>query len=185
MDFDDSYKTIKLIQKEIFELVCFWKSSYGWAPIEAAELLSRSMLEWMESLANALDLWNRKLTDGELILAWTNIGAIVECLMKLFLSIYYEDYKKDIDAIKKKGLLIEPDSLNLEKLRTFFCKKIWLPNEDWNEWILFIQHRRNSIHAFKSREIGDTKELLENIQKLHRFINNISFRLPPTPENDE
>jgi len=85
------------------------------------------MLEWMESLANALGLWNRKLTDGELILAWTNIGAIVECLMKLFLSIYYEDYKKDIDAIKKKRLLIEPDSLNLKNLRTFFAKKFGFP----------------------------------------------------------
>ena len=40
--------------------------------------------------------------------------------MKLFLSVWYESYKNDVEAIKRKGKLQDPDGLQLEPLRKFF-----------------------------------------------------------------
>ena len=64
----------------------FWKEAHGWAPIEAAELLNKSMLEWQGSLAEQLSVWCGTLTDGQLILAWANLGALVEGQMKLLFT---------------------------------------------------------------------------------------------------
>lgn len=50
-------------------------------PLEAAELLSRSRLDWQVHLATCLRDWlpgERKLTEGHLILAWANLGALIE-----------------------------------------------------------------------------------------------------------
>ena len=98
----------------------FWKEAHGWAPIEAAELLNKSMLEWQGSLAEQLSVWCGTLTDGQLILAWANLGALVEGQMKLLLSVYYQDDLTDADAIKKKGHTLDPDGVTLEPLILFF-----------------------------------------------------------------
>jgi len=48
-------------------------ASNGWAPVEAAGLLTKSRLDWQASLSKTLRLWLREpstaLSDGELILA--------------------------------------------------------------------------------------------------------------------
>ena len=43
------------------------------------------------------------MTDGELILAWANLGALLEGTLKLFFSIYYSDFQTDIEALKRGG----------------------------------------------------------------------------------
>ena len=48
------------------------------------------------------------MTDGELILAWTNLGALVECWLRFFYCVYYEDYMKN-PKLGKKGKPLEPD----------------------------------------------------------------------------
>jgi hypothetical protein len=104
----------------------FWGNAKDWAPLEAANLLSRSRLDWQASLSQSLQHWigKKNLSDGDLILAWANLGSLVEGTMKLFLSIFYDDYKKDIHAIKNKnGKLIDPDELKLEYLKQFFKKQ--------------------------------------------------------------
>jgi hypothetical protein len=40
----------------------FWDSADGWAPIEAAQLLSKSRLDWQVSLAACLRIWTEKTT---------------------------------------------------------------------------------------------------------------------------
>jgi len=35
----------------------FWSSAKGWAPIEAAQLLTKSRLDWQVSLSHSLRLW--------------------------------------------------------------------------------------------------------------------------------
>jgi len=171
---------IKRISTLTRRMVDFWSNAHGWAPVEAAELLSKSMLEWQSSLAECLHLWNRpSLTDGELILAWSNVGSLVEGQLKLFLSVYYKDYTNDIDAIKKNnGDIVDPDIVKFDQLRNFFKKKVWVSDEKWDEWILLIQQRRNAIHAFKFKEIGTTEELHSNIGCLLEFIRMMNDRLP-------
>lgn len=157
----------------------FWKSAHGWAQVDAAALLNKSMLEWQSSLADCLQLWKHPLSDGELILAWANIGSLVEGQLKLFLSVFYNDYVADVDAIKtKQGELIDPDAVTLEPLRVFFQKKIWEPSDSWDKWILLILQRRNAIHAYKFKEIGTTEELHNALTRLLEFVRMINSRLP-------
>lgn len=172
--------TAECIALRVTRMMDFWKDAHGWAPIEAANLLNKSMLEWQKSLASCLSLWTRELSTGEIILAWANIGALVEGQLKLFLSVFYKDYTKNIDAaIKTKdGAIKDPDGLKLEALRQFFQKNIWDEGEPWGDWILKIQKRRNAIHAFQSKIIGDTEELHNEMQMLLRFIERIDRQLP-------
>jgi hypothetical protein len=166
----------------------FWKKADDWAPVEAAKLLSKSRLDWQVSLSTCLNMWRAitKNNEGGLILAWANLGSLVEGSMKLFLSVYYKDYEKDIDAFKDKktNKLIDPDILELERLRVFFSKKkIWGKNKSWDKWILHIQQRRNAVHAYKHRDIGNQKEFFEDVRKYHLFLEFINGSLPYPDEN--
>jgi hypothetical protein len=161
----------------------FWTKAEEWAPIEAAQLLSKSRLDWQVSLSYGLKNWledpSPENQNGRLIIAWANLGSLVEGTMKLFLSVWYNDYKSDVEAIKKKGDLIDPDNMQLEQMRQFFRKRIWRKgDEDWDSWILKIQQRRNAVHAFKSRDIGTFDEFFVDVQKYLKFLRYINDRLP-------
>ena len=171
--------TIQRTATLVRSMMNFWKSPHGWAPVDAAALLNKSMLEWQSSLADCLQLWRHPLSEGELILAWANIGSLVEGQLKLFLSVFYNDYVADVDAIKTKhGEQIDPDAVTLEPLRVFFKKKVWGPSESWDDWILLIQQRRNAIHAYKFKDIGTTEELHAALMRLLEFVRMINGRLP-------
>ncbi len=158
----------------------FWTKADGWAPIEAAQLLSKSRLDWQVSLSICLKIWvSEPLPDdenGRLILAWANLGSLVEGTMKLLLSVFYKAYRDDVEAIKKKGKLMDPDDLQLESMRQFFRKRIW--GEEWDVWIQHIQQRRNAIHSYKNRDIGTFTEFCDDIRKYLEFIRHINSRLP-------
>lgn len=158
----------------------FWTKADGWAPIEVAQLLSKSRLDWQVSLSICLKIWlEEPLPDdesGRLILSWTNLGSLVEGTMKLFLSVWYKDYKNDVEAIKKKGKLIDPDGLQLEPMRQFFRKRIW--DENWDAWIQHIQQRRNAIHAYKNRDIGTFNGFFADVRKYLEFLRYINNKLP-------
>lgn len=162
----------------------FWGRAEGWAPLEAAELLSKSRLDRQVSLSHCLKLWvtsaNPEEEDGHLILAWANLVSLIEGSMKLFLSVWYKTYISDIDAIKRKGKLQDPDGLQLEPLRQFFIKRIW--DETFDAHIQTIQQRRNAIHAFKDRNIGTKEEFSNNIRKYLNILRYINYRLP-YPDN--
>lgn len=182
-------------------LTAFWGSADGWAPREASELLSKSRLDWQSSLARQLRLFldpDLAEESGALILAWAALGSLVEGVMKLFLAVRLDDYHAeefldDIKAIKKKGVLIEPDSLVLEELRVFFSGRIWPDwvrqrwraegEPDWIEWIRKIQQRRNAIHAFKDKDIGTFEEFHQELKNYLAFMRKLTntFSYP----NDE
>ncbi len=130
------------------ELARFWSDGSGWAPKEAAELLSKSRLDWQVSLSRALVKWISPPNSDELaatqILGYANLGALVEGTLQLFLSVYYNDYKSDADAILKDKKVQSPDVVTLESLRVFFSKKIWIshPDDEWDPWIQRTQRRR-------------------------------------------
>lgn len=161
----------------------FWIKADGWAPIEAAQLLSKSRLDWQVSLSKCLKIWVMESPaeneSGRLILAWANLGSLVEGTMKLFLSVWYEGYKSDIEAIKRKGDLVDPDNLELDRLREFFKKRIWVKgDEDWDTWILKIQWRRNAIHAYKNRDLGTFEEFYNDVRVYLKFLRRINNQLP-------
>jgi hypothetical protein len=176
------------IAQETTKIMNFWKRhSAGWAPAEAAEILTRSMLDWQASLACVLKAWIGCESDGEFILAWVNLGSLVEGFLKLFLCVYYKDYAKDDAALREKetGKLKDPDGQELESLRVFFKKKVWTSEEksDWDPWILKIQQRRNTVHAYKKREIGSFEEWRADLRIHLTFIRTLDSRLP-YPDGD-
>ena len=190
-------ETIERIIKLTEGLADFWSSSNGWAPIKAAELMSKSRLDWQASLSRTLRIFNTadaKSEAGGLILAWTTLGSLTEGILKLFLSVWHSEY--EASALKstlkgytdKNGDSIAPDILMLEKLRVFFGKEIY-PKEIrkiWKEqgrldiidWILKIQQRRNAIHAYKDRDIGDFNEFFVELKNFLIVMRRLTDSFP-------
>lgn len=158
----------------------FWSNATGWAPIEAAQLLTKSRLDWQVSLSECLKLWltpsSTEFQAGQLILAWTNLGSLVEGSLKLFLSVWYETYKTDVEAITHKGKAQDPDQAQFERLRQFFKKRIW--DDAFDRVVLRIQQRRNAIHAFADRDIGTHEDFIAALRMYLTLLRYINFRLP-------
>jgi hypothetical protein len=172
----------------------FWSKSEGWAPEGTATILSRSKLDWQVSLSEALYVWVKKeesITSGELILAWANLGSLVEGTIKTLLSVYLADYLSDEAALKKSGAFPSkrssaqnPDILTLDVLRKF-CIEQQLLNVTDLELVELVQQRRNAIHAFKERPIGDWVELENSVRGYLSFLRNMNLLLPyPDMQNE-
>lgn len=82
--------TFKELMNVTNSTMCVWKEySRGYAPDEVADKLDNATLEWISSLTETLDIWLSKglsLTQGELILARTNMGSLVESWLKFFIA---------------------------------------------------------------------------------------------------
>lgn len=163
----------------------FWSDALGWAPIEASNLLSKSRLDWQVSLSYSMKKWNEcscsESENGDLILAWANLGTLVEGTIKLFLSVFLNDYMDDSANYKNKRGIIQPDEITFDKLRQYFRDKIWKDREsasEFDDWVLFMQQRRNAIHAFRSREIGTFNEFKTHTKKYLAFLMYHLDRLP-------
>jgi hypothetical protein len=173
------------------EIKRLWSDVFGWAPLEAANLLSRSRLDRQVALSRTLMLWippqlDRECPDAEarLILAWANLGALVEGTLKWFACVFYEDYCKDANAIRDKGILVDPDGLAFERLRHFFQKAVWTEYDNYDQWILEVQLRRNAIHAFKDRDIGTFDDYYESIRMYREFLKDMDYRVPEPDWSD-
>ncbi len=179
-------KFVDRIEKLNIQLADFWSKSDGWAPAHAAGLLGKSRLDWQVSLSASLRIWITKpaLTPAELILAWANLGGLLEGSVKLMLSVYYETYQGDVDNLKKsnafdhkKGKAHSPDGLTLEPLRKYCAAQdILKPNH--LALMERVQQRRNAIHAFKDRPIGDAAEFEDAIRGYLAILREIVHRLP-------
>jgi hypothetical protein len=155
----------------------FWEDG-GWASQDAARLLDKSMLRWQVSLARSLARWIGATSEGDLILAWANLGAIVEGQLKLFLCVYYDDYRSDVDVISKGRELADPDGCRLEALRQFFVKHIWNTRRNWNPYVEMVQQRRNAIHAFQKKDIGTFNEWASALRLHLSFLRDTGGGLP-------
>jgi len=158
-------------------VMSFWADG-GWAQGEAARLLDRSMLLWQASLAKTLITWINGTSEGELILAWANLGALVEGQLKLFLCVHYYEYKNEVEGIRRYGEKIDPDVSMLEGIRQFFVKRIWDVGTNWNPYVEMIQQRRNAIHAFRYRDIGTFHDWIEALRLHLSFVRYTGGGLP-------
>jgi hypothetical protein len=166
----------------------FWSQASGWAPEDAATLMSKSRLDWQVSLSGSLRHWicdsAQDLEDGDLILGWANLGSLIEGTLKLFLAVYYQDYKNDLETLKttqawhkKNQVLLDPDSLALDTLIDYVGKKsLFTPDEI--ALCKLVQSRRNAIHAFKDRPIGTGPELYAAIKKYLTMLRATAYALP-------
>lgn len=158
-----------------------WKDSYGIAPNEVYFKLDKAMLNWHMELTNTLEIWINKglnMTDGELILACANLGAIVESWLKFFYSVYYEDYCKN--PIIRKDKLVEPEKVKFDVLKDFSVEKLWDSKESEEyKWVDSVQHKRNAIHSFEFRDIGTPQGFLDDVEYLYEFVDDIISHLPP------
>jgi hypothetical protein len=183
---------VKRIGKLNFGIQKFWSQAHGWAPTEAAGLLAKSRLDWQVSLSRTLILWveqsDKSLTPGELILAWANLGSLIEGTLKTFLSVWYDDYMDDIDDLKKanayhhkKAEPLQPDGLTLGPLALYFENKKLLSAES-TALIELAHNRRNAIHAFQDKELGTTEEFQAAVRTYLKLLREVNGRLP-YPEN--
>ena len=171
---DELCLRIEILTRSIMD---FWAGG-GWAQGDAAALLDKSMLHWQASLAMSLSRWLNATSDGDLILAWTNLGALVEGQLKLFLCVYYHDYASDLEGIRRRGERINPDDSELEGLRQFFVKRIWDVGVNWSPYVELIQRHRNAVHAFQRRDIGTFDEWTDALRLHLSFVRDIGGGLP-------
>lgn len=172
------FKRLKAKTKNITLL---WQDVYGIAPDGAAEKLDKAMLKWQYELTETLEIWIDKgceMTEGELILARANLGAVVESWLKLFYCAYYDNYCDD--PIKFKGEMVQPEKAKFEKLKEYSTGKLWDDKEsDEYKWVDSVQKKRNAIHSFRCRDIGTSQEFIDDIEYLYYFVDKVISQLPP------
>ncbi|NTU50151.1 MAG: hypothetical protein HGA87_04580 [Desulfobulbaceae bacterium] len=122
--------------------------------------------------------WANATSDGDIILAWTNLVALVDGQHRLFLCVYYHDYTKDVDEIKKRGQRIDPNGSEMEGFRQFFVKHISNVGINWNPYVELVQQRRNAVHPIKHRDIGTFQEWMDVLRLHLSFVRDIGGGLP-------
>ena len=176
---DDHLRAIELMSTEAAD---FWKSAHGWAPDGAANLLSKVRLDWLASFSRTLKLRVYEVNENPnepavLILAWAHLRTLVEGHLKLFLTVFLEDYLADLHAPPNhKGQPIEPQLLKFENIRQFLIKRGLLTNH--HGFIAAIQQRGNTIHAFADKSIGTAFEYLEYVALYREFLTDVVSALP-------
>lgn len=164
-----------------------WKDAHGYAPDKVANILDSAMLEWQIELTDALEIWIDKglnMTNGELILARVNLGAVVESWLRFFYTIYREDYDKK--PVKRKNEDLSPEKgLTFDAMVNYSTGILWddETSEDYR-WLNSIRNKRNAIHAFMYRDIGTPTDFLNDIVYLCHFVRLLCDRLPPIEEYD-
>ncbi len=173
----------------------FWSNCERWAPDDAAEMLGKSRLDRLASMAETLTRWveiqPEKMTDGELIMAWANLGSLAEGTLKLFLCVYLRDYKADDKNTQKtqayhvkKKLLLDPDGLSMNTLISYFETATIVPVDEI-ELLKRIQSKRNTIHVFQDLGIGDAHQFHTAVREYRQLLKSFNSRLPYPDEQYE
>lgn len=178
--YDSVIADIVKVNREIRE---FWSNSHGWAPTDAAELLAKSRLDWQVSLSCCLRLWlehpSGEDRDGRLILAWVNLGSLVEGTLKFFLSVYVGNYSQAPRTRGRQQRPCEIDDLKLEEMKQFFNEHVWTDSQKhWNDWLGKIQCRRNVVHAYRDRDIGTFDDFFGEMATYLDFLMELAGQVP-------
>lgn len=169
-------------------MALIWKESRGFSPDSVADKLDHAMLKWISELTDTLKIWLDKgssMTDGELILARTNMGALVESWLKFFYCVFYEDYLKNPRTLKKNGnfITVEPNNMSFEDLKNYSKGILWEDDKDpMFVWVNKIQNYRNAVHAFNYRDIGNADEFVTDMESFYKYVDHILNHLPPLEE---
>ena len=175
------------IVKKTSEIVSKWKD---FIKQEEFQKSYKIMLDWQVELTNSLWHWvslGDGISIGDLILARINIGMLIEAWLKIFFTIYSEDYRNDNSRviINNKNEKIEINKLNLDKLIDFFVTKVdpklshqHCPIPDGSLKLLekveiasFFQHRKNEIKDYRC-----FKEWLNKIRDTRNSVHSFAYR---------
>jgi len=162
----------------------FWtEESSGWSPRETTELLENSRMDRLVSLSHSLRLWTEPCAaedqEGRLILAWANLGILVEGTMTWLLCVFENDYAKK-PMKTKNGSDLRPNRLRFEEMCRFFSEHIWIDSQrtEWDDWLTMVRNRRNAVHAFNQRDIGDWNDWRQAVVHYLDFIGELDGRVP-------
>lgn len=183
---DENYENaISSIANQTKSITEFWSNSRGWAPAEAGDLLLESRLTRLLTLTCCLCTQNRNYPDqedeGQLLLAWVNLGAVVEGILKTFLAAFVLDYTKN-PVIDKNGQAVALTSLGLDDLRKFYKSKNLLLCESHLDWIAHIQKNRNAIHIYTDKKLWTWDQFRRDLIEYRHVLQKINESLP-YPEN--
>lgn len=173
------------------ERICeFWtKEAAGWAPREAANLLENSRMDRLVSLSHGLRLWTQPCPDdeqeGRLILAWANLGILVEGTMTWFLCVHESAYSQT-PMQTRQGFDLQPNRLRFEELSRFFREHVWTPCQvgERDDWLTMVRERRNAVHVFNHREIGTWSDWSEAVIRYYGLIDELESRVPYPDASD-
>ena len=188
VNYVDTYEGNRYPIEEIVKAICklndkigtFWSKCAVWAPCEAAKLLGLVRLDWQTELSRCLFMWieddQSRKSEGHLILAWVNLGSLLEGTLKFFLSVYLEEAR--IAGIRPFARMPNsPESLMLGQLRQFFIKNNIL-NEEGEALVELVQKRRNVVPAFKDANIATWDEFVNAVRRYYSLLHNLEGRLP-------
>lgn len=168
----------------------FWtEESRGWSPREAAHLLENSRMDRLVSLSHNLRLWTQPCPDedneGRLILAWANLGILVEGTMIWFLCVFENNYAQT-PMHTREGTVLQPNRLRFEELGRFYVQHVWTAHnvDEWGAWLTIVRDRRNAVHAFNHREIGTWSDWSESVIRYHGLIDELDSRVPYPDSSD-
>jgi hypothetical protein len=157
----------------------FWSNCCGWAPESASVLLQEARLDRQVSFAYTLVDYFRSFPDPELeariILGYATLRSMCESAIKLFISVYVEDYLKDTEIVLKKGKAVYPKDIKFDRLIALYVSK---GEASFNSYLKRVQQRGNAIHHFKDRDTGNIEELREDIIAFNNFQMAVSNQLP-------
>jgi hypothetical protein len=157
----------------------FWGDG-GWASGDARRLLRESRLDRQVELSRTLAIWLEPPTehdsDGRLILAWANLGTLVEGTMKWFLCVFANDYA-NAPEFDRNGNRVDPDDIWFAKLCRYFVRQVG-QTAKFDRLCSRIRARRNSIHAFTDRPIGTWDEWYECVIDYRRFLIHFALSVP-------
>ena len=160
----------------------FWRQAHGWAPNEAADLLSSARLHWLASFSRTLrarvqEVESNPGEPADIILAWAHLRTLVEGHLKLYLTVFLTNYLAEPRVPRgKDGEPILPQALSFEKIRQFLIKTRLIAMH--HAFIETVQKRGNSIHAFTDKPIGTADEYLAHIPLYRGFLSAIDTSLP-------
>jgi len=162
----------------------FWKDhARDWAPDETAKKAETARLDWLIDLTNSLSIWEDiglNMTQGDIVLAYANLGALIEGWLKLFYCVHLSDYKASPMVIptKPKPRKVRFEDLTLAQLIDHGDNVLWDTKSDWGKWAHKIRRWRNCIHAFDANSIGSPQEYLDDVGRFGDFVNLIDNQIP-------
>lgn len=168
------------IVRSAAQMQAFWSAAHGWAPPRAAEMLASARLDWLVSLSRALRHRIAEVASSNepaaLIVAWAHLRSLVEGNLKLYLAVFIEDYYKDSAAQRRRGEIVPPDELTLERIRKFLKEADLLVEHQ--AFIATVQSRGNAIHSFSTRDLGTPEEYLHHVELFLDFLADLQSSLP-------
>ena len=158
----------------------FWSQSHGWAPIAAAELLAEARLDrqlaFTHTLHDYLPSFSPDADEARQILGYTTLRSLCEGTLKLFFSVWFDDYRKDQDAVYDRKLtLVSPEDIAFDRLISLYVKK-GMPK--FEPFLRRVQQRGNAIHHFCDCNIGNQSDLIADIMEFKEFLLAVNSQLP-------